>query len=568
MTPRRPKLLIVGGPNVPAEELRAALGDRYEVSESGPGAVADAIREGGVQALLADAGTLSPIGADLSAAPAIAMLDSIGDALCLAREDGSVVWANQRFRSLDGSAQAEIAGVCAAAARVFAETRGRAKDDRPPPTCKFDVLADQGRRVLEVFVTQVDLGGEAGHVAAVGRDVTVIRRTQQKMDAIDRAGSELVGFEADAVRQMNAIERLRLLENKIVRTGRELLHFDNFAIRLIDERTRKLEMVMCSGIPPEVADFDLYPELEGSGISGYVAATGRSYVCKDTETDEKFLPGLAGARSSLTVPLRLHDKVIGIWDIESQKPGAFTDEDRQFGEIFARYIAIALHMLDLLVVERSAVNQSVSGRVEGELRDCLEDIISEAEWLSGFAARDPETASHVARIKADVEKIRARVRNVAAGPQTLLGAERALAVREKDPALVGKRVLVADDEPKIRRIIRDVLRNRGATVTVCENGAEAIERLQACANGEEPPYDLVLSDIKMPDRNGYEVFNTARSALPGVPVILMTGFGYDPHHSIVRASQEGLQSVLFKPFQVERLIDEVRKAVTGGGGPS
>lgn len=211
MTPGRPKLLIVGGPNVPAEELRAALGDRYDVTESGPGGAAEAIREGGVEALLADAGSLSPVSADLSAAPAIALLDSIGDALCLAREDGSVVWANERFRSLDGPAQAEIAGVCAAASRVFAEARGRNKDDGQPPTCKFDVLADQGRRVLEVFVTRVDLGGEAGHVAAVGRDVTAIRRTQQKMDAIDRAGSELVGFEADSVRQMNAIERLRLL---------------------------------------------------------------------------------------------------------------------------------------------------------------------------------------------------------------------------------------------------------------------------------------------------------------------------------------------------------------------
>ena len=46
-----------------------------------------------------------------------------------------------------------------------------------------------------------------------------------------------------------------------------------------------------------------------------------------------------------------------------------------------------------------------------------------------------------------------------------------------------------------------------------------------------------------------------------VPVVLMTGFGYDPHHSIVRASQEGLQAVLFKPFPVDRLLDEVRKAV-------
>ena len=65
----------------------------------------------------------------------------------------------------------------------------------------------------------------------------------------------------------------------------------------------------------------------------------------------------------------------------------------------------------------------------------------------------------------------------------------------------------------------------------------------------------------MPDRSGYEVFRTAREVSPDTPVILMTGFGYDPHHSIVRASQEGLQSFLFKPFKAVQLIDEVRKAL-------
>ena len=46
-----------------------------------------------------------------------------------------------------------------------------------------------------------------------------------------------------------------------------------------------------------------------------------------------------------------------------------------------------------------------------------------------------------------------------------------------------------------------------------------------------------------------------------LPVILMTGFGYDPNHCIVRASQEGLQAVLFKPFKVDQFLDEVRKAL-------
>jgi len=158
-----------------------------------------------------------------------------------------------------------------------------------------------------------------------------------------------------------------------------------------------------------------------------------------------------------------------------------------------------------------------------------------------------------------VESIRRRVRDVAEGPQTLLGVERALHDKTTDPALVGRRVLIADDALKIRRIIGDVLRNRGCEVTVCENGGEAIERIEEVARGQREPYHIVISDIKMPDRNGYEVFAASRKIQPGVPVILMTGFGYDPHHSIVRASQEGLQSVLFKPFQIEQLIDQVRK---------
>ena len=52
----------------------------------------------------------------------------------------------------------------------------------------------------------------------------------------------------------------------------------------------------------------------------------------------RFLPGLAGARSSLTVPLKLHDRVIGTFNIESQQVGAFTEDDRQFAEQWARYL--------------------------------------------------------------------------------------------------------------------------------------------------------------------------------------------------------------------------------------
>ena len=73
--------------------------------------------------------------------------------------------------------------------------------------------------------------------------------------------------------------------------------------------------------------------------------------------------------------------------------------------------------------------------------------------------------------------------------------------------------------------------------------------------------DLVLSDIKLPDASGYEVFTKAREILPNVPVVLMTGFGYDPNHTIIRASADGVQGILLKPFRTEHFVQAIRNAL-------
>ncbi len=103
--------------------------------------------------------------------------------------------------------------------------------------------------------------------------------------------------------------------------------------------------------------------------------------------------------------------------------------------------------------------------------------------------------------------------------------------------------------------MRDVLLSAGAVVETAFDGAEA-ERM--ILGGQ---YDLVLSDIKMPHRTGYDVFATAKQHNSNTAVILVTGFGYDPTHSIVRANREGLSAVLFKPFKARQLLDEVRQAL-------
>jgi two-component system, sensor histidine kinase SagS len=555
----RPKLWVVAGPGVPTPELKARLSELFEIVPVPAGRLISSAPKTDVQLIITPPEALPRPERSPGEEAIAGLLDAMGQGACVADADGHIVWSNLRFRTFDEATRAKIAAACREAAQALL-----GRPNTSERTRRFEIVLPEEQRSLELTVSSVALGSESGSpttVAAIIRDVTSEKRLRQKFDAVDRAGGQLVSFETEAVRRMNVMERLKLLETKIVEYCRELLRFDHFNVRLIDERSGRLEIVMSSGLPQEANELEILPLPDGHGISGYVACTGRSYICHDTDKDKRFLPGLAGARSSLTVPLKLHDKVIGVFNIESQGVGAFNEDDRQFAEIFARYIAMALHMLNLLVVERTATNQAISGRVEGELNEPLVDILREAEWLKEVAERDPEAARHIERIRSDVDAIRRRVKNVATGPQTLLGVEGALAERKRDPLLEGRNVLVADDEPSIRRIIHDVLHNRGANVTTCANGVEAIQLLEQAAAGQRPSFDAVISDIRMPDRNGYEVYASARRCLPGVPVVLMTGFGYDPHHSIVRASQDGLQSVLFKPFPVERLVDEVRKAI-------
>lgn len=537
-----------------------------------------ALRGAGCDAELVDSDSVDAEPASPDGEQARLLLDAIGEGVCLSDRQGRVLWSNRFFRRLDAASRKEI-GVCLCEARDWFDDHardGRSSIVTLAPTgsevCRFEVEAEESETVYEVEITIVraraaeDLPdgsgaepGRAERMAVVVRDITANRLSMRKLNAIDQAGLELVRLDANAVREKNTYQRLELLEQKIVRLMHEVLEYDHFAIFVIDESREKLELVISAGLPQEIHKLDLSPEHEGSGISGYVAATGKSYICRDATSDDRFIPGLAGARSSCTVPLRMHDRVIGIMDVESQAASAFKEADRQFLEIFARYIAIALHMLDLLVVERSQTNLSVSGRVGGELEEPLEDIVREIDALQGTMI-DPGKSGHLKRIREDVDAIRSKLASVAEGPRTLLGVDRAMAESGTDPILGGKRALVADDEQKIVKVIEAVLLARGCEAVVVADGQAAIDEIERAGSGPGA-FDIVISDIRMPDRNGYEVFSAAQEHSPGVPVILMTGFGYDPHHSIVRASQEGMSCVLFKPFDIEQLIQEMHKAL-------
>jgi CheY-like chemotaxis protein/GAF domain-containing protein len=562
MSPPRPRLVVPAGVLPTAEDQVDLLKRVFDVVEAPDAAEARRLAAGDQQALVilsAQQAAESPV-EGLPSAQVRSILEQIGEGVGVVDADGAFIWANARLREIDELTRQRFLVACRQALAHFNQAGRSAVPLSQRPGRKFTFVADEAHYEAMISIGSVDEEDHHSIRSVVGIlwEVTASRQLQARIDAIDAAGAELMRIEADFVARLNMAERLKLLEDKIVRSVRELLNFENFEIRLIDRETNQLELVIAVGILPLRIGEVIYADAENSGISGYVAVTGDSYICNDVTTDPLYREGLDRAASSLTVPLRLFDQVIGVFNVESTRPQAFDENDRRFAEIFGRYIAMAMHILDLLVVERYTTNEQIAQNVLTELNEPLGEITSRAAALRS-SLDDEELRRGLDEILEAAGGIRRRLEACTAGPKTLLGAEQALHQSEPDPRMIGKRIIVADNEPAVRDAISSLLRQKGCEVTVCSGGAETIEKLRAAGDNNHT-FDLVICDIRMPDRNGYEVFRAAKESSPHTPVILITGFGYDPHHSIVRASQEGLHSFLFKPLRASQLLEAIGEA--------
>jgi EAL domain-containing protein (putative c-di-GMP-specific phosphodiesterase class I)/CheY-like chemotaxis protein len=121
------------------------------------------------------------------------------------------------------------------------------------------------------------------------------------------------------------------------------------------------------------------------------------------------------------------------------------------------------------------------------------------------------------------------------------------------------RVLVADDDAAIRRVCARILSHEGWQVTTCESGKHAVQAAEAAS----VPFDCVLSDVNMPEMDGFELVRTLREKDDDLPVLLMTG---DPSlDGAVRAIDYGAVSYIAKPFDHESLASQVARAARRHG---
>ena len=121
-------------------------------------------------------------------------------------------------------------------------------------------------------------------------------------------------------------------------------------------------------------------------------------------------------------------------------------------------------------------------------------------------------------------------------------------------SMEGLRLLVVDDDLGVCHSLKDLLEGERCEIEIAPSGIKAMEVL------ERKKFDLILSDVVMPDMDGYEVYSAVKKKYPGLPVILMTAFYYDKDHVIKRSCLEGVRGVLFKkpidPVRLKKVILE------------
>ncbi|MBN2025110.1 MAG: response regulator [Pirellulales bacterium] len=494
------------------------------------------------------------------------ILEGMPDGVVLMDSENTILWANDQVRRWSHAESVE--GENFYSAMGSPEILG-------PDFCPFHTALATGtassstlragdHHFFQVHAAPVrEVGGPPRHLIVTVRDVTREMLQQQKLAAIHQAGMELADLTPEELFQMSVKERIELLKSNILHFTKDLLNFEVVEIRLLDAKTRRLEPLLSVGMEPDAATRVLYAEPQNNGVTGFVAATGKSYLCEDTTEDPLYLRGAKGAKSSLTVPLVLHDDVIGTFNVESPEPRAFSESDLQFLEIFTRDVAVALNTFELLVAEKaSAAAQSVEA-IHSAVALPVDEILNEAvNLMERYIGHEPAVVEQLQRILRNARDIKQVIQSVGQQMAPVQAHPQALPVEER-PRLGGRRILLVDEDNAVRSAGHALLERYGCIVETAPNGSQAVFMVRNMLG--EGGYDVVIADIRLPDANGFEFMVKLREILDtdDVPLVLMTGFGYDPAHSLVKARQAGLKAVLYKPFRLDQLLDTVEQILDG-----
>ena len=343
------------------------------------------------------------------------ILEQMPDGVVLLDGDNTIIWGNGRLREWTG--RESIVGLNFYAVLGSPEILG-------PDFCPFHTALATGARSCSTLrsndnhyfrvhaIPVNDADGPPQNLIVTIRDVTSEVLQQQKLAAIHQAGVELADLSPDELAYVDRrAHRALEIEHSAFHPGlAELRRRRDSPARC---EHREAGTALAAGMVPEAMDRALYAQLQNNGVTGFVAATGKSYLCEDTTEDPLYLEGCKGAKSSLTVPLILHDEVIGTFNVESPEPRAFTESDLQFLEIFTRDVAVALNTLELLVAEKATTAAENIEAMHRAVALPVDDILNDAvNLMERYIGHDPDVGERLQSILRNARDIKQVIQQV------------------------------------------------------------------------------------------------------------------------------------------------------------
>jgi len=225
---------------------------------------------------------------------------------------------------------------------------------------------------------------------------------EKLLSAVHQSGVALVGHRDPAA-----------LSEKIIRILEQRLSYDNLAVLLINPITDVLEPFALSdrGIGSDFIQEDMQYIAAakvglGEGITGWVAQHGVSVLLDDVRRDSRYIALRSDIRSELCVPLCLDTRVLGVINVETVRPAAYNNADRQVLEIIATQLAVAIENARLFDeatrAQAARIIAEQAGDVAHDLGNILTALMIDAGRLADAPLGAEDTSGSVARLRSGI----------------------------------------------------------------------------------------------------------------------------------------------------------------------
>lgn len=346
----------------------------------------------------------------------------------------------------------------------------------------------------------------------------------------------------------------------VARQLTEFFEIDHMVIYRLELPDTKLVLELSQGFSEESTQ-RLSQLKTDHGILARLTKTQRPQVVNDipqTQEDLSFLTENDGVFSMIAVPLFSGEKMWGILGAFSRQPFNFSQEDARIINLFAGQLGECIYLF--------------SRSLRDNLDELLVQLLGSIE-LIGLKFRDKPTIL-LSDVLAEQERLKRRVLSLVNGKEKWLitepsdhkgkpkekiilptgdelDIEEVITIKgEKKVIPNSKKVLVIDDQPLITDLLVTVLERMGYLPQVASSGTAGLELFNK--NG----FDLVITDLGMPDVSGWEVSKKVKAQKPHVPVVVITGWGVDPDPN--KITESGVDLIVYKPFQINELEKTIR----------